>query len=353
MELATWDVPHYVGSEARSSNRTVGGYALWEEGKWSIYQEITIPSGERKKIILHPIDAVSIAYLAKDRQSVDDLHILFLETICQHMIHDSDGMALALNLESEIDHLASLLGILRVLEQAIVPDMQMQQLVSAQIKAIISCLRAIFDCTHKLVCEWWRRVQLTNQASQKRHKGQQLPDSFANMALEGEKLRDEHSLTTKYALAPLMAQAYVQSADFFRSIRRMRVRIEHSGGRNVASDVSRYDGRLACFKEHRPFSLWPEVWEQPGHTFDSDKVGDLWLWVDYIVLKTLQTQHALIAGCCKEIVGLPRAYPDYRIFLRWPVHSELNRILRNAGPVSMGILLGEVGAPQMLTVTSE
>ena len=88
---------------------------------------------------------------------------------------------------------------------------------------------------------------------------QELPDSFARVVLDGDRPRSADEIAQRFGLPSPLAKFYANDSEFFRTLRDLRVGIEHYG--NQLPTIFSLDDCLAVPVGEHPWSelgVWDE-----------------------------------------------------------------------------------------------
>ncbi len=299
---------------SRIGARTVEILPLWDGKQWCIW--VPTRDGLRE---LHPTDAMDAMYVGIDRAAENDLCVPLLHNIWQRatwdpvvrilraVCDDIDNLGTAL---AKVDHF---FGCRESIGHGV------SSFVETEIEYIFVVARSIFDLTHELIRYVWKeKVTLRDEARNKAKKRASLPDSFAKMALIGDKPRTTEELCSTYAFSEGLAAAYSSVADFFLAIRTFRTAVVHGG---TSPDIVFVTERGFCVERtKKPFCTFPTLDGRGRHT---DSLSSLKVLLSHVVFNSINSCNKMVNGLLKNIKLAPEIAPNYHVFIRGPHNGAL------------------------------
>jgi hypothetical protein len=198
-------------------------------------------------------------------------------------------------------------------------------LVESELEYQFTLLRAMYDVLQKMIKEV---VSLLRNPDGKPVIAE-LPDSFASIALNGDKPKSVEELQMKYLLPESLASFYFTHSTFFLSVRTIRVAIEHHGKRLPA-----------VFETERGFGIstkgsaaWStlEVWRQ--HELLPNDIGSvraLSIFLAQSFLKALDDFNSALSKVISPNLLPPAISMGNHIYLTNPVVGHLSNLATNA-----------------------
>lgn len=185
-----------------------------------------------------------------------------------------------------------------------------------EIEYVLIVCRSLFDLLQEIVKRTWGEVKLNDSSVKK----QELPDSFAAIALNGNARRTAQELREKYGLPEVLGAFYEECSDFFVKLRAARNAIIHEPARDPL--LFRLDCGYAVNVTEKPFNMieWPPEGLAPN------QLGSLRRWLAYCIKQSLLACE-LFSRVITSCVQFPSDFaPRHHVFLRSPHLCALYRI---------------------------
>jgi hypothetical protein len=186
--------------------------------------------------------------------------------------------------------------------------------ISTELEFIFITCRSLYDLLQKIAQSISSRVSYPDGS-----RPQDLPDSFAKMALKGGKLKSPEQIVSDYGIHEPLVQFYNRQGDFFIWLRSYRDSINHYGA--GFAEVFITERGFAVSINQKPFSQL-DIWNE-SNTQGND-LGSVRAVLSYVITNTLLAieDFARIIGLTIE---LPYdVAPDHYIFMRG---YHVNRLL--------------------------
>lgn len=187
-------------------------------------------------------------------------------------------------------------------------------LIESELEYLLLILRSFYDLLQQLVRRVMRRFVYRDQT---RGRVKDLPRSFADVVMRGEKTASEDELQARYGLPEALAQWYADEAHFFAELRTLRDGIAHHGRR--LPTIFEVEWGFAIDPSQLPwsrFDLWPIEQRREG------KLGALRsVFAGFIV----HTMHAStrLATIFPRLFDLPVPVTELSYVVRSPFGSWL------------------------------
>lgn len=189
-------------------------------------------------------------------------------------------------------------------------------LVSTELEYLIIVIRSVYDLLQKLA----KYASALIKTVETPHKPmvKELPDSFARIALDGDRLRSQDEIMSHYQLPSPLACFYAEEALYFKHLRDLRIAIEHHGkSQRLIFDLN--DG-MAVSIEESPWSMFP-IWKQ--EMLRNNKLGPLRAIFAHLILHTIEMT-TRYATAYKSCISVPEAIaPGNYLYLRNYFSSHL------------------------------
>jgi hypothetical protein len=300
---------------SRLGERTVALLPLWDGLQWRVW----IPDKD-KLIELHPGNAMQADYVALEKASESDLWFGFLDflwrraswppvlTLIERIRADIHNLGTAL---AKIDHFFA--GRKEI-------GFGVGAFVQTEIEYLFMLSRSLFDLIHQLIgFVWSKKVILDDSAAEKKRKQRALPESFADVVLEGNsRVRTAADLKEKYAFTALLADAYQEAGPFFANMRTFRDEVAHGG---TSPDIIYVTDRGFCVDPTRkPFASF-DIWSEASRF--NERLSCLRVFLAHLVFTSIDRCSALVDGLARSVTFPPDLAPGYKVFVRGPHNHAL------------------------------
>jgi hypothetical protein len=142
------------------------------------------------------------------------------------------------------------------------------------------------------------------------------------MVLISDRPASSAELIERYALSPALADAYVQQAIFFVSLRSIRDKVVHSGSR--LSPIFVTEKGFCVSPRDKPFADFT-FWNE-GHYYNENLVSLLPL-VTLIVSGTVGACNDLLSAFASDVKFPSEIASGYRVFIRDPAGEAILKLL--------------------------
>lgn len=258
-------------------------------------------------IRIQPSDIIESDYFAKAPAAPGDVCFSFVNFLMQHC-RNVKALSLWGAVRSDMHNLGTCFRKLELYhEKRTDKSCDTRRFVITEIEYVIGVCRSLYDLQQRIAKELWGSVELLDKSVHK----QNLPSSFADMALTGDGARSIVELRTKYGLSPALASFYFGEADFFRKLRKFRNDIEHLG--LTPEFIFATPKGFAVNADSKPFAQFG-VWKE--ETFLPNKLAPLKPVIAHIVKETLFSMGRFVEALTKEIKFPDEIAPGYTVYMR-------------------------------------
>jgi len=262
-------------------------------------------------------DVVVGSYLSSEALRPDeDLYLPLENLVFQKMSFTKLARPL-MGLEDVIENLASILEFYRLVSlRSSENRIEGGQLAEALVEYLLVTARSLYDVLQVLSREAALLIKrVDDRAKSLMH---QLPDSFADVALHGDRPRTREEIQDLYAMPAALAAFYAEHAGHVRMLRDVRGRVVHRG--HHASYVIDLDEGLAVRTTEKPWSDLP-IWNE-DNTAKND-LGSLRALFAYICEEALDATTGLADAYASFLLLPDPISPANRVFLRGPLNRHL------------------------------
>ncbi len=188
-------------------------------------------------------------------------------------------------------------------------------LVQTELEYLVMLSRSVYDLLQKVAKAVSAQVVLLDGSNKRAFDA--LPDSFAKVVLDGDKLRTRAEIKNRFGLPAPLASFYEEEGPSFKRLRELRDAIVHHG--NSPSQILHHDSGFAVLTDHKPWAEFP--WEESN--LRANHLGSLRFVFLSLIKQTVHTttRYAMAFGSC---VKLPEPIgPGIKVFLRHPYGRNL------------------------------
>jgi hypothetical protein len=183
------------------------------------------------------------------------------------------------------------------------------QLLAVELEYLITVIRSIYDLLQRLS----KRATSLLKSVHEPHERivDELPESFAKVALHGSHPRSEEDLVKRFRLPIPLAKFYIAETEHFQRLRDLRVSIEHHG--QSVGPIFDLDEGMAIAVDVEPWRSLP-IW--CPELIRNQRLGSLRAVFAFLISQALEmtTRYAVAFA---SSVTLPLAIgPGYRLYLR-------------------------------------
>jgi hypothetical protein len=231
-------------------------------GEWHMYFDIGPDNFIRGQV--HGMS--SGTYYATKPANEQDLDFALGGLITQHLSFPPVASAFY-SLVDDIQLLSASLEKLEILRTAVNDHTLCSFLVETELEYLFVLVRSMYDLLQKIS----KRIGKLLCKPDGRPAIAELPDSFADVALAGDRPRTHSELATKYQLPDPLSAFYAQQGPLFLRIRDIRVSVEHHG-KNLPT-VFLTERGFGISTEGSPSWSSLEVWSR--HELLSHRIGSV------------------------------------------------------------------------------
>lgn len=191
-----------------------------------------------------------------------------------------------------------------------------------ELEYLVMLCRSVYDLLQTIIAVVWKKIQLHDEAAERRRRSMTLPDRFSRIVLHQERLRTAAEIEDKFGFPLLLAEEYAKLGAFFSQLRDVRNRVVH-GHRGIGHVFDTERG-FCVDPKGAPFSLF-NGWRLE-HCYNENLVSVL-PWLVHIILETINACNRL-SGAFATVIGMPpEIAPGYSIFVRGPHNDALVALL--------------------------
>ncbi|WP_295005144.1 hypothetical protein [uncultured Dechloromonas sp.] len=261
-------------------------------------------------------------YFAAQPESEKDGYLHFLDFIAQ--IGNSQGVSRPMQgLMEDFFNLSGCLKKFDLLFEYSQKDRSgVSRLVITELEYLFMVCKSIFDLLQEVVAAQWQNIKLLDETKRKR----QLPETFAAVALEANRLRTEDELVARFLIPKELAAFYVRCGAFFQILRTFRDKFVHGG--NSPDLVFVTERGFAVQASTKPFSLF-NIWNEE-HRLPND-LCSLRPAIAYLVNETLKACEDYASTIQTVIKFPPPVCPGLTFFMRGYFNEQLlmnDKVLR-------------------------
>lgn len=282
-------------------------------GEWFFF----VPRPDKTLLRIAGSDVVIGSYLTSEAlRPHEDLYLPLVDLVFQRMSFSKLARPL-MGLEDVVENLASIVELYHLVSlRSSENRIEGGQLAEALVEYLLVTARSMYDVLQVLS----REASLLIKRVDDRSKSlmHQLSDSFADVALHGERPGKKEEIQKMYRMPPALAAFYAAHAGHVRLLKQVRDRVIHRG--HHASYVIDLDEGLAVPTRDRPWSDLP-IWND-GNTAKND-LGSLRAVFAYIAKEALDATTGLADAYASFLLLPDPISPANRMFLRGPLNRHL------------------------------
>lgn len=192
----------------------------FEAGTWHMYSSLT----EDDCVRLQMASMTAGTYYARRPAHPKDIIFDLGTLIAQHLSFPA-VVPRFYSLVDDIQLLSASLEKLELIRQSVKEPMKATFLIVSEVEYLFMLVRSMYDLLQKIAKELGKLLCRVDGSPVLL----QLPDSFAQVILDGDAPRTEAELITKFRLPKQLASFYVHEISTFVCLRDIRVSIEHHG----------------------------------------------------------------------------------------------------------------------------
>lgn len=294
---------------------------LWDGEHWRVWFPLPDRIMETKIV-----DAVEIDYVAKEPASADDLLFPFVEFLWQRACFPEVEhfiKAIGDDFHNMGTALAKLRHFHRMRSQLAHPIAR--RFIATELEYFLVLARSVFDLLQEALARLWNdRFRLTDDAADLLKRTHKLPASFSKIVRVNDGVfRTAGQIEERYAIPPVVAQAYEKSASFFAALRASRDAIVHGGA--SLHDFYVTEKGICVARDAKPFTTFAG-WRQVSD--GQEALVSIVPWLAEIVWRTVETCNGIVFSFASVLLFPPDVAPGYRIFSRGPCNSALSEVVR-------------------------
>jgi hypothetical protein len=163
-------------------------------------------------------------------------------------------------------------------------SIQTSRFVQTEIEYVVMVARGVYDLLQEIIGIHWKRIELMEKPKHKRD----LPKSFADVVLHGDRPRTLEEIEEKWGLPKFLAEWYVAETDFFFWLRSLRNRLAH-GGNDAVESIFTTERGFALSRREKPWCElydWPVECELPNQLVPVRPVVATIIWSTIIATET-------------------------------------------------------------------
>jgi len=283
---------------------------------WHMYAPIAPENFIRMQVV----NVSSGIYLAESPAATSDLEFPLATLVVQHLSFPT--VLPSLNcIVDDLHLLSASLAKIELVKKFETNKGVASFLIESELEYQFTLVRSMYDVMQKMV----KRVAKLLHTEDKKAMFAELPDSFATMALDGDRVRNEDELVAKYALAKPIAAFYFVHSRRFQQFRSIRVDIEHHGKRlPTVFETGRGFGIST-----RGSSSWSdlEVWKQ--HELLPNDIGSVRALSGFLarsIIDVLNDFNSAFLAVIPVNALPPAVSKGYRVFLTNPLIGQLSKL---------------------------
>jgi hypothetical protein len=246
-----------------------------------------------------------------------DLELPLGTLITQHLSFPGPLQELA-KLENDVCHCAAILEKYHLLwTSKSTLKGSATSLVESELEYLLFLLRSFYDIMQSIVSTLTRRIILPDGTGRK--MVQDLPNSFADVALKGDLPRSAEQINAKWQVPESLANWYFGEAPFFGILRNLRDEIAHRGANPPM--IFQHEWGFAISPMDPP---WNQFDEWPVERRCDGRLGSLRALFARFISHTVQSTTRLTSAMGRAVripVGMLKK--DVRLFIRSPFGARL------------------------------
>jgi hypothetical protein len=304
----------YLKTEHLGDGRTVKLMPLWDGERWRSW--IDTPEG---LIEVKIVDTVEADYVAATAAKQSDLFIPFVHLMWQ-CASWPEICPLISAIIDDFHNMGTSVAKLRLFfdSRNKLPPGAASRFAHTELEYLVMLCRSVFDLLQEIISiVWVKKVQLHDQAAEKRRRSAKLPEKFSRLVLHDKKRpRTVSEIESKYGLPKLLAAQYANLVVFFSQLRDVRDDVVH--GRTTMGHIFDTERGFCIAPKTAPFSSF-NGW-RPEHYFNED-IASILPWIASTILQTIDACNSLTSTFASVIELPPEIAPGYRILVRG-LHNE-------------------------------
>lgn len=292
----------FLDPESISNSRAITSLSFYVAGEWHCWMA---PAGELIKVQMWPCEA---GYFGDSGERDTDPRFRLLELAAQR-ISFVDMLKSIVGITHDLRNLATSLAKMKCFyEISKTRQSEVARFVQTEMEYMIYVCRSAFDLLQLMFAKHWQRVELKDKSIKKKA----LPQSFADVILQGKRIKTDKEIMGKYGLPQSFANWYLTYAEFFVQIRDLRNAFAHHG--EPACEVVFCTDRGFAIRRSEP--RWSKFYEWPKEAELSNELVPLRPVLNSI-LGSLINVTDTFAQVLEYVIDLPKPFfPKLQYFTR-------------------------------------
>lgn len=311
----------YLRTEHLGDGRTVKLMPLWDGQCWHLW--IDMPEGLIEGKIM---DTVEGGYVGTTAAKQSDLFIPFIHLMWQ-CASWPEICPLISAISDDFHNMGTSVAKLRHFfdSRSNLPRGATSRFAQTELEYLVMLCRSVFDLLQEIMSiVWENKVQLLDEAAEKRRRLTKLPETFSRLVLQDKKRpRSASEIESKYGIPKLLAARYASLEPFFSQLRNVRDDVVH--GRRSIGHVFDTERGFCIDPKAAPFSSF-NGW-RPDHYFN-ENIASILPWIASIILQTIDACNGLMGTFASVIKLPPEIAPGYRVLVRGPHTEALAELLQ-------------------------
>lgn len=307
-------LPYYEGQDLYGRIVQLRSYYSSEDDEWYMY----LPVAEGELGRMGGGEVVHGAYFAEEPASPEKDVAFPLGSFVARFTSWQDVAVVSSKMESDLDQLASLFGKLELIANSqSLTDTERSSLLESEIEHLMTLFRSFYDLLQKFSKRLASKV--VEPGNLQSRVFQDLPDSFAKIALNGDEPRSTEQISEAYGVHEDLAEFYASEAEHFATFRDIRDGLIHHG--KQAPTIFMLDEGPAIDVSTEPWSGLP-VWHETE--LSRDRLGAVRALAADVAKRCLSATTRYVTAFTTKIAVPPPLISDVTLFLRGPYTANLN-----------------------------
>lgn len=313
MVKAAVELPYVINPPSDGRTVFVVPFFDQENQEWHSF----VPGEKNQLIRMRLVEVVTGSYLSSHPLWLDqDLNLPLANLVFQSMSFPALARPLS-GLEDVVENLASILELYRLVSSRSSDSrVESSQLAQALLENLLVSARSLYDVLQVLSREASFLIKRIDD--RKKSLMHNFPDSFADVALHGDRPRTKEEIQEKYKMPPVLASFYAAHAGHVKLLKDLRDKVVHRG--HHVSYVFHLDKGLAVPIAGKPWSNLP-IWN--AHTTTKNGLGSLRAIFACLTQEALNATTRLADAYISFLLMPEPISPGNRLFLRGPLNRHL------------------------------
>jgi hypothetical protein len=284
-----------------------------EAADWILYLEVR--KGELGRIAGGEV--VTGSYFAARAADPDrDFPFRVSSVIAKHLSFPGTS-TITSRLESDLHQMAAILGKYNfIVGTKDLSEFEKRALLETEIEYAIGLCRSFFDLLQGLIRRLGRTVRYVDSPATRSFND--LPDSFARVVLDGDRLRDSGEIGERWGLFPKLSEFYARQAEWFQILRTARDGVFHHG-KTVPSIFLLPEG-AALHMRKPPWKEFP-IWNE--NTAVRGELGSARAFLAHIIEHTINASDEFLNAFLAHIAVPRQIGPHMNVFVRGAFSQHL------------------------------